>query len=94
MGETLYVKSLIKTLYVQSITGGTLSAEFVMEETIFTESSVEGTFYVKFTIKNKNTWQSLKLMKHILGNIFCWVAGTLYLESIIEEIHSAKFIME
>lgn len=73
MGETLYVKSLIKTLYVQSITGGTLSAEFVMEETIFTESSVEGTFYVKFTIKNKNTWQSLKLMKHILGNIFCWV---------------------
>lgn len=53
MGETLYVKSLIKTLYVQSITDGTLSAEFVMEETIFTETSMEGTFYVEFTIKNR-----------------------------------------
>lgn len=52
MGETLYVKSLIKTLYVQSITEGTLSAEFVIEETVF---SMEGTFYVEFTIKNKNT---------------------------------------
>lgn len=71
MGETLYVKTLIKTIYVQFITEGTLSAEFVIEKTIFTEFSMEGTFYVEFTIKNKNTWQSLKLMKHILGNIFC-----------------------